>query len=122
MENCFEDINKAKTSNDVRELEELSKSVNYKVRRAVARNPKTSQETLKTLQHDPALNVAFMANLYAQNKIDFEDSLSIKNPCVICEKDESIFHLECPNCRNDSYSRTIDGYVPYGTEKVRHIS
>lgn len=120
MEKCFENIIKAKTSNNEQELAELSESVDYKVRRAVARNPKTSQKTLENLQSDPALNVAFMANLNALNKIDFNDTLSIKNPCVICEKDESTFHHECDNCREDSYSRIIDGFIPYGKEKIKY--
>jgi hypothetical protein len=115
----MENIIKAKKSNDPVELEELSKSVNYKVRRAVARNKNTSQETLKVLQHDPALNVAFMANLNALNKIIFDDQKSIQNPCVMCEKDESTFHRACPNCKEDSYSRIIDGFLPYGKERIK---
>ncbi len=122
MEKCFENIIKAKKSNDSQELHELSKSVDYKIRRAVARNPRTDQETLKTLQRDPALNVAFMANIRAINKIDFEDTLSVNNPCVLCEKDESTYHIECKECRNDSYSRIIDGFIPYGKEKIKKIS
>jgi len=116
----METIIKAKNSNDPKELNELSKSVNYKVRRAVARNKNTSQETLKVLQHDPALNVAFMANLRALNKIIFDDQKSIQNPCVMCEKDESNFHKICPNCKEDSYSRIMDGFLPYGKEKVKY--
>ncbi|PLY10864.1 MAG: hypothetical protein C0626_04325 [Arcobacter sp.] len=119
MEKCVENIIKAKRSNDVRELDELSNSFDYKVRRAVARNPNTSQETLNILQHDPSFNVAFIANIHAVEKIDLNDSLSSKNPCVMCEKDESTYNIECPNCRNDSYSRIIDGYIPFGKEKVR---
>ena len=122
MEKCIENIIKAKTSNDERELDELSNSYDYKVRRAVARNPKTSQKTLHSLQHDPAFNVAFMANIHAIEKIDLNDPLSSRNPCVVCQKDESSYHIECPNCRNDSYSRIIDGYSPYDKDKVKQVS
>jgi hypothetical protein len=115
----MEEIMKAKKSNDPKELDELSNSFNYKVRRAVARNSNTSQETLKVLQRDPALNVAFMANLYALNKVIFDDLKSIENPCVLCENDESIFHEICPDCREDSYSRMMDGFLPYGKEKIK---
>jgi hypothetical protein len=113
MKNDLDIVLQAKNSKDANELHELSKCFDYRVRRAVARNQYTSQETLKTLQHDPTMNVAYMANVHAIEKINFEDAVSIKNPCVTCKKDESTFNFECDNCNNDSYSRIISGHSPY---------
>lgn len=121
MNNGIETIIKAKISNDAHELNMLSKSYDYKVRRAVARNKYTSNETLKILQKDPSMNVAYMANLNSKEKIVFNDILSLENPCVICEKDESTFYKECNICENDSYSRIINGYSPFGKDKVKYI-
>lgn len=121
MKNGIEIIVKAKTTKDVEELDTLAKCLDYKIRRAVARNKFTSQKTLKILQQDPSMNVAYMANLNAKEKVVFKDFLSIENPCVVCEKDESTFHQECNNCGNDSYSRIIDGYSPFGKDKIKYL-
>ncbi|WP_428023401.1 hypothetical protein [Arcobacter sp.] len=120
MKEYLDIIIKAKESTNEEELHELSKNVNFKVRRAVAKNKHTSQKTLATLQKDPALNVAFIANIHAINKVIFDDEIALKNPCVICEKDETTFHHECGNCREDSYSRIMDGFIPYGKEKIKY--
>lgn len=101
MKKLIEDIILAKKSTDSKELKKLSKSSHYKVRRAVSRNLSASQKTLKKLQEDPILNVAFMANLYAKKKISFRDSPSLNNPCVICEEDESLFHIICKSCKKN---------------------
>lgn len=121
MKNDMEMIIKAKTTSDVEELDTLAKCFNYKIRRAVARNQFTSQKTLKILQEDSSMNVAYMANLNAKEKVIFKDSLSLENPCVICEKDESTFHHECNNCGNDSYSRIVEGYSPFGKDKIKYL-
>jgi hypothetical protein len=102
MKQHIEAIALAKNSTDSKELKKLSKSSDYKVRRAVSRNPHTSQKTLKKLQKDPVLNVAYMANKKAIKKIEFNDTPSLNNPCVICEKDESHFHLICKSCKIES--------------------
>ena len=104
MKKIIEDIVLAKKSTDSKELKKLSKSSHYKVRRAVARNPYTSQKTLKKLQDDPILNVAFMANTHALKKITLK-SLSINNCCVICEEDESLFHIICKSCKKNDFSK-----------------
>lgn len=98
MKKFIEDIVLAKKTTDSKELKKLSKSSHYKVRRAVSRNPYTSQKTLKKLQNDPILNVAYMANKFAEKKILFKDSPSLTYPCVICEEDESEFHIICATC------------------------
>ena len=120
MKEGLDIIIKAKESTDEEELHELSKSVDFKVRRAVAKNKYTSQKTLEILQKDPALNVSFIANINALNKVIFDDEIALKNPCVICEKDETTFYYECENCTNDSYSRFTEGFVPYGKEKIKY--
>ncbi|RXJ81236.1 hypothetical protein [Arcobacter sp. F2176] len=107
MKKSIEEALQAKKSIDPKELKKLSKSSNYKVRRAVARNPNTSQKTLKKLQNDPILNVAYMANKFISKKILFKDSPSLTYPCVICEEDESKFHNICPTCnKTNSHKST----------------
>ena len=110
MKKFIEDIVLAKKTTDSKELKKLSKSSHYKVRRAVSRNPHTSQKTLKKLQEDPILNVAFMANLNAKKKISFKDSPSLSNPCVICEEDESLFHIICKTCKKNNLSKATKLY------------
>lgn len=99
MKKSIEEVIQAKKSTDSKELKKLSKSSHYKVRRAVARNPHTTQKTLKKLQNDPILNVAYMANKFSQKKISFKDCSSLSYPCVICEEDESEFHNICKTCK-----------------------
>ncbi|MGB5918354.1 hypothetical protein [Arcobacter sp.] len=106
MKKSIEEAVKAKKSKDSKELKKLSKSSHYKVRRAVSRNPHTSQKTLKKLQNDPILNVAYMANKFAEKKISFKDSPSLTYPCVICEEDESEFHIICAICKKTNYHKS----------------
>ncbi|ADG93928.1 hypothetical protein Arnit_2277 [Arcobacter nitrofigilis DSM 7299] len=102
MKRSIEEAIQAKKSTDSKELKKLSKSSHYKVRRAVSRNPHTTQKTLKKLQNDPILNVAYMANKFAIKKITFKDSPSLTYPCVICEEDESEFHNICVTCKKNN--------------------
>ncbi len=106
MKKSIEEIVKAKESKDSKELKKLSKSSHYKVRRAVARNPHTTQKTLKKLQNDPILNVAYMANRFAEKKISFKECSSLSYPCVICEEDESEFHNICMSCNKTNYHKS----------------
>ncbi|WP_419765253.1 MAG: hypothetical protein ACNI28_02210 [Arcobacter sp.] len=110
MKKLIKDIELANKSTDSKELKKLSKSSHYKVRRAVSRNLHTSQKTLKKLQEDPILNVAFMANVNAKKKISFKDSPSLSNPCVSCEEDESLFHIICKTCKKNNYSKAEKVY------------
>jgi hypothetical protein len=99
----LEEINKgnlidlAINSSDTSVLEQLSKSNNIKVRRAVARNRYTSASVLERLLFDPVLNVSYMASLNSNNILQREFD-EITHPCVLCTKDES--SLNCSSCKN----------------------
>ena len=112
----YDDIKEAIKSCDLSRLEKLSNNFDYKVRRAVARNPNTPVPILEKLQKDPAMNVAYWANSKLEKKdiyLENED----KNPCVICEKSEDTFHYECKNCEKDSYSIILKNLL-----KVQYVN
>ena len=95
-----EDLNLAKTTNSAELLHRLKDSFNSNVRRAVARNKSTSQETLEVLAFDPVENVSFMAVANPKCTINREFPTAV-NPCIFCEKDErEINCLQCDTLSN----------------------
>lgn len=89
----------ARTTIDVSILDKLKNSVNYLVRRAVARNKHASNEILNYLSHDPVLNVSYMAINNSNYFGEIDRFKGISHPCVLCEKDETSMVTECNNCQ-----------------------
>ncbi len=105
--NSNNNINIAVHTADEKVLETLSKSFNWKVRRAVARNTSTPQEVIDSLVFDPSFNVSYIANKRCTNpREEFNES---NNPCVCCVKCETTYRIECLRCGSDSYSRILKG-------------
>lgn len=88
----------ARTTIDVSILDKLKNSVNYLVRRAVARNKHASNEILNYLSDDPVLNVSYIAAKNSKSFGNIDRFANILHPCVLCEKDERSMLVECNNC------------------------
>lgn len=93
-----EQLEIAKTSNELAVLEELRQSPYMNVRRAVARNNNISSQIANSLAFDPVLNVSFMALKNPKSTVSRDFCDMCISDCVQCEKDER--YLECKDCEN----------------------
>lgn len=91
----------AKNTREQEKILELSVSPYSNVRRVIAKNPHTPQSILKELQYDSTVNVSYVANQRLSTKREFRDT-DLVNKCVICNKDESTFYIECQKCQKAS--------------------
>lgn len=93
-----EQLEIAKTTNQLSELEQLRQSPYMNVRRAVARNSNITSKIANSLSYDPVLNVSFMALKNPKTTVSRNLSDKCFSECVLCEKDER--YLECKECED----------------------
>lgn len=93
-----EQLNIAKESTSLEELQELHTSQYMNVRRAVARNSNISAEIANNLVLDPVLNVSYMAYKNPKSTHERKFNETKFTDCVLCEKDER--KVECEICEN----------------------
>ncbi len=79
-------------------LSQLSTSPYSNVRRAVAKNPKTTIGILEKLQYDPVLNVSYIANGNPNIRKKRDLAMYDSHPCVNCQKEPIEMILSCFKC------------------------